>query len=41
MPDLKIAIILGSTRPGRNGKAVADWVTEKAQARTAKRSLDG
>jgi NAD(P)H-dependent FMN reductase len=35
MPDLKIAIILGSTRPGRNGKAVADWVTEKAAARTA------
>jgi len=22
--DLKIAIILGSTRPGRNGKTVAD-----------------
>jgi NAD(P)H-dependent FMN reductase len=32
---MKIAIILGSTRPGRNGKAVADWVTEKAAARTA------
>jgi NAD(P)H-dependent FMN reductase len=31
--DLKIAIILGSTRPGRNGKAVADWVVEKASAR--------
>jgi NADPH-dependent FMN reductase len=30
---LKIAIILGSTRPGRNGKAVADWVFDKAQAR--------
>jgi NAD(P)H-dependent FMN reductase len=30
---LKIGIILGSTRPGRNGKAVADWVLEKAQAR--------
>jgi NAD(P)H-dependent FMN reductase len=37
VPDLKIAIILGSTRPGRNGKAVADWVTEKAAARTAAR----
>ena len=37
MSDLKIAIILGSTRPGRNGKAVADWVLEKAQARTAAR----
>jgi NAD(P)H-dependent FMN reductase len=34
MSDLKIAIILGSTRPGRNGKAVADWVVEKASART-------
>jgi NAD(P)H-dependent FMN reductase len=35
VPDLKIAIILGSTRPGRNGKAVADWVTDKAAARSA------
>ena len=34
MSDLKIAVILGSTRPGRNGKAVADWVLEKASART-------
>lgn len=34
MSDLKIAIILGSTRPGRNGKAVADWVLEKASERT-------
>ena len=34
MSDLKIAVILGSTRPGRNGKAVADWVMEKAAART-------
>jgi NAD(P)H-dependent FMN reductase len=34
MSDLKIAIILGSTRPGRNGKAVADWVVEKASVRT-------
>jgi NAD(P)H-dependent FMN reductase len=34
MSDLKIAIILGSTRPGRNGKAVADWVLEKASTRT-------
>jgi NAD(P)H-dependent FMN reductase len=33
--DLKIAIILGSTRPGRNGKAVADWVAGKAKSRTA------
>ena len=33
MTDLKIAIILGSTRPGRNGKAVADWVAAKAAER--------
>lgn len=30
----KIAIILGSTRPGRNGKAVADWVLQGASGRT-------
>src|SRR6266851_1685891 len=30
MSDLKIAVILGSTRPGRNGKAVADWVVDQA-----------
>jgi NAD(P)H-dependent FMN reductase len=30
---LKIAIILGSTRPGRNGEAVARWVLERAQQR--------
>lgn len=35
MANLKIAIILGSTRPGRNGKAVADWVLARAQERTA------
>lgn len=34
MSELKIAIILGSTRPGRNGKAVADWVLAKASSRT-------
>lgn len=28
---LKIGIILGSTRPGRNGEAVAKWVHELAQ----------
>jgi NAD(P)H-dependent FMN reductase len=33
--ELKIAIILGSTRPGRKGKPVADWVVEQAKARTA------
>lgn len=31
----KIGIILGSTRPGRNGKAVADWILDQAGARTA------
>jgi NAD(P)H-dependent FMN reductase len=30
---LKIAIIIGSTRPGRNGEAVAKWVYEVAQRR--------
>ncbi|GAP46205.1 NADPH-dependent FMN reductase [Streptomyces azureus] len=35
MSDLKIAVILGSTRPGRNGKAVADWVMDRAGARPA------
>jgi NAD(P)H-dependent FMN reductase len=31
---LKIAIIIGSTRPGRNGEAVARWVHEIAQKRS-------
>ncbi len=30
---LKVAIILGSTRPGRNGEAVAQWVYDKAKKR--------
>jgi NAD(P)H-dependent FMN reductase len=30
----KIGIILGSTRPGRNGEAVARWVLELAKKRT-------
>jgi NAD(P)H-dependent FMN reductase len=30
---LKIAIIIGSTRPGRNGEAVGKWVYEVAQKR--------
>ncbi|MGV9213747.1 NADPH-dependent FMN reductase [Micromonospora sp. RB23] len=30
----RIGIILGSTRPGRNGEAVARWVHEIAQQRT-------
>jgi NAD(P)H-dependent FMN reductase len=31
---LNVAIILGSTRPGRNGEAVANWVYEIARKRT-------
>ena len=31
---LKIAIIIGSTRPGRNGEAVAKWVYGVAEKRT-------
>jgi NAD(P)H-dependent FMN reductase len=31
---LKIAIIVGSTRPGRNAEQVARWVQGKAKART-------
>ena len=30
----KIAIIIGSTRPGRNGEAVARWVNELASKRS-------
>jgi NAD(P)H-dependent FMN reductase len=30
---IKIGIILGSTRPGRNGEAVAKWVYENAKKR--------
>ena len=31
---IRIAIIIGSTRPGRKGEAVAKWVYEIAQKRT-------
>jgi NAD(P)H-dependent FMN reductase len=34
MKALRIAIILGSTRPGRNGEAVAKWVYEIAKNRS-------
>jgi NAD(P)H-dependent FMN reductase len=37
MTDLDIAVILGSTRPNRNGKAVADWVMTQAAGRSAAR----
>jgi len=30
MSEVKIAIIVGSTRPGRNGRAVADWAYAQA-----------
>ena len=30
---IKIAIILGSTKPGRNGEAVAKWVYDIAKQR--------
>lgn len=33
MSDLKIGIILGSTRPGRKGDQVANWVVEQAKKR--------
>src|SRR6267378_592077 len=32
---IKIGIILGSTRPNRNGEAVAKWVYKVAQKRSA------
>jgi len=32
--DLKIGIIIGSTRPGRNGAQVAEWVAALASERT-------
>jgi NAD(P)H-dependent FMN reductase len=31
---VKIAVIIGSTRPGRNGEQVARWVLENAQKRS-------
>ncbi|RSN15487.1 NADPH-dependent FMN reductase [Nonomuraea sp. WAC 01424] len=31
---LKVAVIIGSTRPGRNGEAVANWVHNLAAKRT-------
>ncbi|GAA0241276.1 NAD(P)H-dependent oxidoreductase [Cryptosporangium japonicum] len=34
MSSLRIAVIIGSTRPGRNGAVVADWVLAQAAGRT-------
>src|ERR687898_67267 len=31
---LKVAVILGSTRPGRNGEAVSQWIYEIAKKRS-------
>src|SRR4051794_38807379 len=31
---IRVAIIIGSTRPNRNGEAVAKWVFEQARKRT-------
>ncbi|MDQ4214932.1 NAD(P)H-dependent oxidoreductase [Microbacterium capsulatum] len=33
MSDIRIAVIVGSTRPGRKSKDVADWVIAQAQGR--------
>lgn len=33
MSEVRIAIVLGSTRPGRRGEPVAHWVLEQATAR--------
>ena len=37
MNDLKVAIIVGSTRPGRKGLAVADWIHRRASGRAGVR----
>ena len=39
MSTLTIAVILGSTRPGRKGEAVARWVVERARGRDATYAL--
>jgi NAD(P)H-dependent FMN reductase len=33
MADVRIAIVVGSTRPGRHARVVADWVLGQARAR--------
>ena len=37
MTDVRIGIIVGSTRPGRHAGAVAEWVLEQTAARTGVR----
>ena len=39
MSELRIGIILGSTRPGRKGDQVAKWVLEQAESRDASYEL--
>ncbi|MDT0267462.1 NAD(P)H-dependent oxidoreductase [Streptomyces sp. DSM 44915] len=39
MSQLRIGVILGSTRPGRNGDAVAQWVIDRAADRDASYEL--
>ena len=37
MTDVRLGIIVGSTRPGRHARAVAEWVLEQTAARTGVR----
>jgi NAD(P)H-dependent FMN reductase len=37
MDTLRVGVVLGSTRPGRNGKGVADWVLAQADGRPGAR----
>ncbi|MFC9789825.1 NADPH-dependent FMN reductase [Rhodococcus sp. NPDC127528] len=37
MTDLNIAIVAGSTRPGRHSRMVADWVLDRATGRSGVR----
>lgn len=39
MNDLRIAIILGSTRPGRKGEPIAHWLLEQTAGRAAQYDL--
>ena len=39
MSDLRIAIIIGSTRPNRKSESVAKWILEQAEVREASYEL--
>ncbi len=39
MSDLRIAIIIGSTRPGRKSESVARWILEQSEVRDASYEL--